>query len=68
MNTLIITLLLILICSVGYMIFLLLQKRDDRGSTEKILLLERENIRIKESKIRLESELERKSEELGELR
>lgn len=68
MNSLIVTLLLVLICSVGYMIFLLLQKRDDRGSTEKILLLERDNIRIKEGKIRLESELERKSEELGELR
>lgn len=68
MNTLIVTFLLVLMLSIGYAIFLLLKKQDDRGSTEKILLLERDNIRIKESKIRLESELERKSEELGELR
>ncbi len=68
MNTIILTLLIILVLSIGYTIFLLSRKQDDRSLNEKILLLERDKTRLVESKIRLDSELEKKSEELGELK
>lgn len=68
MDILIIILLVILICSIGYAIFLLLKKPDNQNVSEKILLLERDKVRLTESKIRLESELDRKSEELWMLK
>jgi hypothetical protein len=64
MNNLIIILLIILIIAIGYAIFLLQNKQENKNSTDKILLLERDKTRLIESKIRLESELEKKSEEL----
>lgn len=68
MNTFILIVLFILIFTVGYVIFLLLKKQDNRDFNEKMILLERDKTRLVESKIRLETELEKKSEELGELR
>lgn len=68
MNTLILTLLILLILSVGYMIFLLSRKQGGSSFSERLLLLERDKTRLLEGKIRLESELERKSEEIGELK
>jgi len=68
MNTLIIVLLFILVSVVGYAIFLLLKKQENRDSNEKMILLERDKTRLTEKSIRLESELEKKSEELGELK
>lgn len=68
MNVLIITLLIFLILSIGYAIFLLSRKQDDRSFSEKLILLERDKTRLVESKIRLETELARKAEELGEMK
>lgn len=68
MNTLIVILLAILILSIGYAIFLLQKKQEGGSFNEKLLFLERDKTRLTESKIRLETELERKSEELGELK
>jgi hypothetical protein len=68
MNTLIIILFIILILSIGYTIFLLSRKQDDKTFNEKIILLERDKTRLIESKIRLEADMERKTEELGEIR
>lgn len=65
MNTLVIILLTILIVCMGYAIFLLLGKSTE---SERASSLEREKNRLLESKIRLESELERKGESLGEMR
>jgi len=64
MNTLIITLLTLLITAIGYAIFLLQNKQENKNSNDKMLLLERDKTRLIESKIRLEGELEKKSEEL----
>ncbi|MFA6090703.1 MAG: hypothetical protein WC774_02910 [Candidatus Gracilibacteria bacterium] len=66
MNTLIIIVLFILVLSIGYAIFLLLKKQENRDFHEKMILLERDKTRLMERNIRLETELERKSEELGE--
>ena len=67
MNVFIIVLLLLLVTAIGYTIFLL-QKKQNGGWSEKLIMLEREKNRLLESKIRLDTELERKSEELWELR
>lgn len=68
MNTLILTFLVILLISLGYTIFLLLRKQENRYFNEKMILLERDKIRLTENKIRLETELGNKLEELGELK
>ncbi|MDD2891435.1 MAG: hypothetical protein PHQ95_00550 [Candidatus Gracilibacteria bacterium] len=68
MNTIILTLLIILVLSIGYAIFLLQKKQIGGSFSEKILLLERDKTHLIEGKIRLEAELERKSLELGELK
>lgn len=68
MDILIFSLLIILILSLGYTIFLLSRKQDQRDIHERILLLERDKVRLTESKIRLESEIDRRSEEFGVLK
>lgn len=68
MEILTIILLVILALSVGYAIFLLSKRQDSMGSVDKIITLEREKNTLLEAKIRLESELDRKTEELGSVK
>lgn len=68
MDSFVAILLTILIACIGYVIFLLSKKPENGSFNEKLILLERDKVRLTESKIRLESDIERKSEELGELR
>ncbi len=68
MNTIIIILLFILVSAVGYAIFLLLKKQENRDFNEKMILLERDKTRLTERNIRMETELEKKTEEFGELK
>ena len=68
MNILILTLLIILIISIGYAIFLLQKKPNDGSLNEKLLSLERDKNRLLERNIRFETELEKKTGELGEFK
>lgn len=68
METLIILLLIILIGSIGYMIFLFSAKTGNGESGDKLAILEREKMIILEEKIRLEADFNKNREELGKIK
>gem|GEM_PF-4205089 len=63
METLIIILLLVLVVSIGYVIFLFSKKTETGESGDKIAILEREKMNILEEKIRLEADFNKNKEE-----
>lgn len=68
METLIILLLIVLIASIGYMIFLFSTKTGNGESGDKLAILEREKMLILEEKIRLEADFNKNREELGKIK
>ncbi|MDP2103346.1 MAG: hypothetical protein Q8K26_00300 [Candidatus Gracilibacteria bacterium] len=68
METLIIILLLVLVASIGYVIFLFSKKTETGESGDKIAILEREKMNILEEKIRLEADFNKNKEEFGRIK